>query len=111
MLCETCGLDIRQKRLAQRYCSDNCRVTAYQRRTAKKEGRSVKQRKRLYGDRENRKESFEKDNRTNGIFSPPTYYFLLCGDDGESLAHKPLSDVEIAALGGFVAKKRMRRGL
>jgi predicted nucleic acid-binding Zn ribbon protein len=36
--CEVCGLTVRKKRLAQRYCSERCRNTATQRRKRTKSG-------------------------------------------------------------------------
>jgi len=39
--CEVCGLTVRKKRKAQRYCSERCRNTATQRRKRSKSGDAV----------------------------------------------------------------------
>ena len=38
--CKSCGLEVRRKRLAQRYCSDRCRNAAVQNRKRRKQARS-----------------------------------------------------------------------
>ena len=38
--CKSCGLELRRKRLAQRYCSDRCRNAAVQNRKRRKQSRS-----------------------------------------------------------------------
>jgi hypothetical protein len=38
--CKSCGLEVRRKRLAQRYCSERCRNTAVQNRKRRKQSRS-----------------------------------------------------------------------
>ena len=37
--CKSCGLEVRQKRLAQRYCSERCRNGAVQNRKRRKQSR------------------------------------------------------------------------
>ena len=38
--CKSCGLELRRKRLAQRYCSERCRNAAAQNRKRRKQARS-----------------------------------------------------------------------
>ena len=40
--CEVCGMTVRKKRTAQRYCSERCRNTATQRRKRSRSGDTIR---------------------------------------------------------------------
>jgi hypothetical protein len=83
-------------RTGQRFCSHACRQAALRWRKAKKSGAGVTPKRRLYPATGKRHENAEFANGNSNKFSPPIYYFVRAGAS--------LSDVEIAALGGFLVK-------
>lgn len=101
--CKICQREVREKVRGQSYCSDRCRQAGFRRRTAKKLNNGVTHKHRLYPPTGTRYEATEKSKEDNGLEKPPTYYFY---NAGYGSAGKPLSDVEIAALGGYVASIR-----
>jgi hypothetical protein len=98
--CATCGTVIRRKCTGQRFCSQACRQAAFRRRTAKNNGNGVTQKRRLYPPTASRHRTAVFANGNNGKFLAPTYCFVS--------PTARLSDVEIAALGGFVVVKLAR---
>ena len=70
------------------------------------ENSEVTHKARLYPPTGTRYGTTEKPNDDRGLETAPTYYFY---NAGYGTAGKPLSDVEAAALGGYVANIRARR--
>jgi len=103
--CKVCQLEVRRKVPGQRFCTAKCRQAHFRQRTAKKRADGVTHKRRLYGGTATRYESAEKTNENRGDFEPPTYCFY---NIGYGTANKPLSNVEIAALGGYVANIRAK---
>lgn len=103
--CKVCQLEVRRKVRGQRFCTAKCRQAHFRQRTAKKRSDGVTHKSRLYPPTGTRYENAEKTNENWENFEPPTYYFY---NVGYGTGNKPPSDVEIAALGGYVANIRAK---
>jgi hypothetical protein len=99
MSCRICEAPIPLPRPGQRFCSPICRQAGFRRKTAKKQGVPLRHKAGVHRDTGRRYETDENALYFNGDFGPPTYYYTVAGT-------KPLSDVEIAALGGFVVRMK-----
>jgi hypothetical protein len=95
MNCKICAVPIPMKRPGQRFCSVKCRNTGFRRKSAKKQGMASRVTLHPTGVPDGVTETGKKPLYNNGDFGPPTYYYTVAGTN-------PLSEVEIAALGGFV---------
>ena len=112
-LCKTCQAAISLPRVGQRYCSHACQQSGYRKR--QKSGVAVTQKRRLYPYTGCRHENTEISQLNQRGFSPPTYYFVEARSMSPSSKGMmppgpppPLSAVEVAVLGGFVATVKQR---
>jgi hypothetical protein len=112
-VCRTCSAVIRMPRMGQRYCSHACQQAGY--RNRQKSPLAVTRKQRLYPYTGCRHENTEIPQSIQREFSPPMY----CLVEARAMPPKgkgmmppgpppPLSDVEIAALGGHVVTVKRR---